>query len=584
MARAQDEVAGWREIAVAAEEAAGISAPAGVEESQPGYMFRAAEALRQIGSNGTPAVINQANILSALGLSLAGNGGKILAVKANGSGFELIAAPSPTPAPAFTTQPSISPTSGTAGTTLFTATDGVASNSTGLTRRWLLGTTPIGTGTTITPSSAGSLTLEVTATGAGGTTIATSAAVTVAAAPAPLYAPTSFALASNTAYPPALDIILHPNTVEDTWLDVEFDDNRDRTSPTVISVQLTADNINGTDPINIQAELAGIASPAQTYFWASNRQGTDRSARVGPILHGDTTAPVLTIAPSASVLDGATVSHAWSSTEYVTLSFTGPDGGAVESVPAGGTSGVIRLVGNAAASAATNPAIDFTVTATDDAGLSDTETVSIAVSSNTSTFDPANAMADEYLALSPDKRTMTITTTDIGSPFGSRMTNSRTGKRFLPFKINNGPFRPMWGVCDTDRAWGNGDSTFGDYSIPGTGGKKGSSADAIAGEIWPSGASMTSDIGAGEWVAVAFETIDSGADAGKVKVWYHYEGAWRGDPVAGTGNELTAVMASVYGFMAAYNAFSASVYPSAALAAAASCPIALPSGFTFYDG
>lgn len=86
--------------------------------------------------------------------------------------------------PAFTVAPSISPSSGTAGTTTFTASDGTISNATGSTRRWLLDGNPIGTGATISPSSAqsGSLVLEVTATGPGGTTVATSSAVTVASA------------------------------------------------------------------------------------------------------------------------------------------------------------------------------------------------------------------------------------------------------------------------------------------------------------------------------------------------------------------------------------------------------------------
>lgn len=92
--------------------------------------------------------------------------------------------PTPTPAPIFTTQPTISPTSGTAGSTVFTANNGLASNATSYTRRWLLGATAIGSGATVAPSAAGSLTLELTAIGPGGTAKATSAAVTVAAAPA----------------------------------------------------------------------------------------------------------------------------------------------------------------------------------------------------------------------------------------------------------------------------------------------------------------------------------------------------------------------------------------------------------------
>lgn len=99
--------------------------------------------------------------------------------------------PAPTPAPAFTTQPSISPSSGTAGETTFTANDGAASNATGYTRRWLLNGTAIGTGTTVLSASDGSLVLEVTATGpTAPPAVATSAAVTVAAAPAPTPTPT----------------------------------------------------------------------------------------------------------------------------------------------------------------------------------------------------------------------------------------------------------------------------------------------------------------------------------------------------------------------------------------------------------
>jgi hypothetical protein len=96
----------------------------------------------------------------------------------------------PTPAPVFTSQPSISPSSGTAGQT-FTAYDGTASNVIGYTRRWLLSGVVIGTGATVIPGAAGALVLEVTATGAGGSTIATTAAVTVQAAD----------LGTGTAYP-----------------------------------------------------------------------------------------------------------------------------------------------------------------------------------------------------------------------------------------------------------------------------------------------------------------------------------------------------------------------------------------------
>lgn len=84
------------------------------------------------------------------------------------------------PAPVFVVQPSITPTSGVAGTT-FTANDGQASNATSYSRRWLLDGTSIGTGTTVVPVVAGSLVLEVTAENTAGMATATSGAVTVTA-------------------------------------------------------------------------------------------------------------------------------------------------------------------------------------------------------------------------------------------------------------------------------------------------------------------------------------------------------------------------------------------------------------------
>jgi hypothetical protein len=98
---------------------------------------------------------------------------------------KLEAGVTPTPSPTLS-KPSISPTSGAVGTT-FTATDGTVANGTITSRRWLLGTTAIGTGTTVTPNAAGSLTRENTAVGTNGETItSTSTAVTVSAAtPAP---------------------------------------------------------------------------------------------------------------------------------------------------------------------------------------------------------------------------------------------------------------------------------------------------------------------------------------------------------------------------------------------------------------
>lgn len=102
------------------------------------------------------------------------------------------------PAPVFTAQPSISPTSGTAGATTFSAIDGVATNAASITRRWLLGSTVIGTGPTVVAPAQGSLTLENTAAGPGGSKTVTSTAVNVAAGAPP---PTDTPVTGTAGYP-----------------------------------------------------------------------------------------------------------------------------------------------------------------------------------------------------------------------------------------------------------------------------------------------------------------------------------------------------------------------------------------------
>ena len=90
----------------------------------------------------------------------------------------------PTPAPAFTTQPSISPSTGTAGATTFTAAAGNISNGAITSRSWTINGTVISTGLTASPASSGTLTYQETATGPGGTTQSTVQQVTVATAAA----------------------------------------------------------------------------------------------------------------------------------------------------------------------------------------------------------------------------------------------------------------------------------------------------------------------------------------------------------------------------------------------------------------
>jgi hypothetical protein len=106
--------------------------------------------------------------------------------------LEAAGVPVATPAPAFTTQPSVSPTSGTAGSTVYAATPGTVSNGSVVSRAWLLNGTAISTGVTAVPASAGTLTYQETASGPGGTTtstvqVAAVTAATVTPTPAPSF-------------------------------------------------------------------------------------------------------------------------------------------------------------------------------------------------------------------------------------------------------------------------------------------------------------------------------------------------------------------------------------------------------------
>jgi hypothetical protein len=85
--------------------------------------------------------------------------------------------------PSFSVAPSISPSTGTAGSTTFTGSPGTIANGSFASSRWLLagaqGAIAIATGASVQPYLGGSLTYEVTASGSGGQAIGTSDTRTV---------------------------------------------------------------------------------------------------------------------------------------------------------------------------------------------------------------------------------------------------------------------------------------------------------------------------------------------------------------------------------------------------------------------
>ena len=91
----------------------------------------------------------------------------------------------PTPAPTFATQPSVTPTTGTAGTATYTATPGTVMNGIISSRAWLLNGTSISTTLSASPQSAGTLTYQETAAGDGGSATSSVISASVAAAASP---------------------------------------------------------------------------------------------------------------------------------------------------------------------------------------------------------------------------------------------------------------------------------------------------------------------------------------------------------------------------------------------------------------
>lgn len=110
----------------------------------------------------------------------------------------------PPPPPVFTSNPTISPTSGNVGN-VFIGNTGVVTGGEIISQRWLLDGAVISTTTLAVPEAAGSLVYEQTAFGPGGTTVSSSTAATVTAVPldvrylnTTLGAVTSTASATNT--------------------------------------------------------------------------------------------------------------------------------------------------------------------------------------------------------------------------------------------------------------------------------------------------------------------------------------------------------------------------------------------------
>jgi hypothetical protein len=201
----------------------------------------------------------------------------INALIARVAALEKAGTPTATPAPAFTAQPSISPGSGTAGTTFFAATPGTVSNGSVISRVWLLNGTAISNGVTALPNASGTLTYQETASGPGGTTTSTvQVAAVAAAAPTPTPAPSftsqpsispSTGTAGTTTYTATPGSVSNGSVTSRAWTIngtvISTGLTASPASSGTLSYQETATGSGGTTQSAVlQATVAAVATPA----------------------------------------------------------------------------------------------------------------------------------------------------------------------------------------------------------------------------------------------------------------------------------------------------------------------------------
>jgi len=228
-----------------------------------------------------------------------------------GAGSGGTPAPTPTSPPTFTTQPTISPSTGKTNSE-FTAQPGVVSNGAISSRAWLLNGSAISTSLVAIPTAGGTLTYQEQAAGAGGTasSVVRTASVTV---PAP-----SMALSS------ALTVVEgNSGTATFTWT---LTLNRDGSvEPYPYTWQVAG---NGSNPANA-ADFGGtfpsgsgtfapgettktitvlvmgdtVAEPNETFVLSVNTTGLNTVTSTGTITNDDVASPTMSLSANTSVTE-----------------------------------------------------------------------------------------------------------------------------------------------------------------------------------------------------------------------------------------------------------------------------------------
>lgn len=274
--------------------------------------------------------------------------------------------PPPTPAPVFSLQPTVSPGTGIVGNT-FTGFDGFASDTDTYSRRWLLNGTSIGTGSTVVPVVPGSLVLEVTATGVGGVTIATSTAATVGSGSesSALPAPTITRTTGATTYPPVVEF-----TRPIEWQNGDTAVMQRTTDPTFATGVTEKTQTLAAETTTYDFDLDTITSGSwyvRMAAWRGSRPGSLTWSNI--INVGDVVAPTLSGGGATNSDENSPMAVTITSDELAYFALGGTDAALLElNSTAANTSVVVRLVGNAILNREAKTTYSFTVTATDFAG------------------------------------------------------------------------------------------------------------------------------------------------------------------------------------------------------------------------
>lgn len=342
------------------------------------------------------------------------------------------------------------------------------------------------------------------------------------------------ALASNSAYPPRIEVDLDESYAVGDGLQLQAAATPAFASPTIDIVV----PLDGSAGEAIVAALGLIRSPQQTVFRARGVRGSATSPWSAPVSHGDSVAPKILSSASPRFPENAPVAHMLTADKPVDWTILpSADASRVEL-----EGNVLRLVGNAKAKFEEKQSYALIVKATDLAGNIATQalTVRIIDVEDASPSVWGLAIRSPYVTIAEDRLTVTANDANVGAGSRVRATNARKGKRCFEVRVNASSHDKNYiGVCSSQVDIKGGFDSVG--SVAGEGACLSTSGyvihngtgDLVAGLAFKSG----------DLVMVAFDT------AARL-IWFGRNGTWHGNPAAGTGGFALGTMTDVYAFAA----------------------------------